>query len=282
MSNIYYQEGYQPIFGQGFGITIQCQEELVVLYCALQGIKHNTAIMNSCKEEVAESLQKLDTELQSQAPALPLPLGSLQFDCDQSPVEHMSTITQITLIIGLVCKVMMGVNEHGSNFILTALSLLLFLAFQRSNGILSLLHENIFKQIPAMIESTLTKFNLKYKTIVFAIYACHCTYALTYIPGSNVPIYPEFCTHCPTSKTTCGEPLLDVHSNEALMDQSCNVLAASLSGPPFCFIKNSFEAQFLYEFGGPIPGKLFINRGDEGQYAFTLHVNFFNPEGMKL
>lgn len=57
------------------------QEELVVLRRALQGIKRNTAIVNSRKEEVAESLRKLDTELQSRAPALPLPLGSLQFDC---------------------------------------------------------------------------------------------------------------------------------------------------------------------------------------------------------
>ncbi|KAF9228564.1 hypothetical protein BS17DRAFT_658857, partial [Gyrodon lividus] len=47
-------------------------------------------------------------------------------------------------------------------------------------------------------------------------------------------------------------------------------------------IKNPFEAQFLHEFGGRIPGKLFIDRGDEGRYAFALHVDFFNPEGMKL
>ena len=228
----------------------------------------------------------------------------------QSPIEHMSTIAQVALVIGLVCKVMMGVNEHGSNFVLTALSLLLFLAFQQSNGTLSLSHENVLKQIPAMIETALAKFNLKYKTIVFATCACHCTYAPTYVPSSNVPIYPEFCTHHPTPETMCGEPLLDVvHSNgehvpkktfvyrdfndylasllsrrdiEALMDQSCDILVASLLKPPPRFVKNPFEAQFLREFGGPIPGKLFIDRGDEGRYAFALHVDFFNPEGMKL
>ena len=31
-----------------------------------------------------------------------------------------------------------------------------------------------------------------------------------------------------------------------------------------------------------MPGKLFIDWGDEGHYAFTLHVDFFNPEGMNL
>ncbi|KIO03365.1 hypothetical protein M404DRAFT_89549, partial [Pisolithus tinctorius Marx 270] len=40
------------------------------------------------------------------------------------------------------------------------------------------------------------------------------------------------------------------------------------------------EAEFLHQFTGPQPGKLFINRGDEGCYAFALHVDFFNPEGM--
>ena len=42
----------------------------------------------------------------------------------------MSTIAQVALVIGLVCSVTMGMNERNSNFILTALSLLLFLAFQ--------------------------------------------------------------------------------------------------------------------------------------------------------
>ena len=221
----------------------------------------------------------------------------------------MSTIAQVALVIGLICSVVMNVNERDSNFILTALSLLLFLAFQRSDGTLSLSHENVLRQIPATIESTLTKFKLNYKTIVFATCACHCIYAPTYSPGSNVPTYLEFCTHHPTPETMCGEPLLDICPSgehipkktfiyhdfndylanllsrrdiEALMDQSCDELVASLSEPPPHFIKNPFEAQFLREFSGPTPGKLFVDRGSEGRYTFALHVDFFNPEGMKL
>ena len=107
----------------------------------------------------------------------------------------------------------------------------------------------------------------------------------------------------------CGELLLDIHLSgehvpkktfvyhdfndylasllsrrdiEALMDQSCDELTASLSEPPLRFIKNPFEARFLRGFSGPTPGKLFVDRGNEGRYAFALHVDFFNPEGMKL
>jgi len=65
------------------------------------------------------------------------------------------------------------------------------------------------------------------------------------------------------------------------MDSACDDLCAFLSTPP-CLVKNPFEAQFLREFRGLDPKKLFVNRGDEGRYVFVLHVDFFNPEGMSL
>jgi len=57
----------------------------------------------------------------------------------------MSIIAQITLINSLVYSIMMNINEYGSNFILNALSLLLYLAFQCFNRTLSNLHESIIK-----------------------------------------------------------------------------------------------------------------------------------------
>lgn len=68
---------------------------------------------------------------------------------------------------------------------------------------------------------------------------------------------------------------------EAVMDSACDELCASLSTPPR-IVKNAFEAQFLREFRGPDPKKLFVDRGDEGRYVFALHVDFFNPEGMTI
>jgi hypothetical protein len=69
---------------------------------------------------------------------------------------------------------------------------------------------------------------------------------------------------------------------EATMDNSYDKLAESLSSSPPHFIKDPFDAQFLRKFPGPEPGKLFIDRGNEGPYAFALYVDFFNPEGMSL
>lgn len=66
------------------------------------------------------------------------------------------------------------------------------------------------------------------------------------------------------------------------MDNSCDNLLTSLPHPKPCHIKNMFKAQFLHKFSGPMPGKLFIDQGNKGCHAFTLHVDFFNPEGMNL
>ncbi|KAG0700171.1 hypothetical protein DFH29DRAFT_1001347 [Suillus ampliporus] len=62
-------------------------------------------------------------------------------------------------------------------------------------------------------------------------------------------------------------------------------IGQTLAGPQFHETDewfDAFEAQFLRQFGGPVPGLLFIDRGEEGRYAFALHVDFFNPEGTNL
>ena len=66
---------------------------------------------------------------------------------------------------------------------------------------------------------------------------------------------------------------------EVAMDNSCDKLAESLSSSLPCFVKDPFDAQFLCEFQGPEPGKLFVDRGNKGCYAFALHVDL---EGMSM
>ena len=61
------------------------QEELGVLRRALEGIKRNAPAMTSHKEEVAETLRKLDAKLLARTPPLPPPTGSLEFDNGEIP-----------------------------------------------------------------------------------------------------------------------------------------------------------------------------------------------------
>jgi hypothetical protein len=202
----------------------------------------------------------------------------------------------------------MGVSRCSCDFIIKIIYIILFLSFQRSDGTLSSLHENILGQIPLTSEGVETKFHLTGKTITYAVCSCHCTYPPTYAPGSTIAKYPECCMHCPTPRTKCGDALLigtdgEFHLRkvfiyhdfkdylsglpscrdvEAVMDEACDDLMDSINSPLPPFVKNPFEAQFLHQFGGLKPETLFIDRGEEGRYAFTFHVDFFNPEGMNV
>lgn len=227
-------------------------------------------------------------------------------------MNRYDEIAQVALLIGAVCKVIMGASRRSCDFIMGLISVLLFLAFRRSDGSLSLSHENVLKQIPMTSETALTKFHLTAKTIVYAVCSsCHCTYGPRYAKGSTIPTYPDHCTHHPTPDAECGQPLLEHGRNhdgvlrpkktfvyhdfkdylasllsrahiEAAMDQACDDLQDSINSPSPPMMKNAFEAQFLRQFCGPVPTSLFIDRGEEGRYAFALHVDFFNPEGMNL
>jgi hypothetical protein len=202
----------------------------------------------------------------------------------------------------------MGVSRSSCDLIMKIISIVLFLAFRRSDNGLNSSNTNILKQVPMTAESAKAKFHLTGKTVPYAVCSCHCTYPPTYAPGSTTPIYPEQCTHHPTLTTECGEALLvgddgnfrprktflyhdfkDYLSSllsrrdiEATMDQACDDLMDSIDSPQPSFIKTPFEAQYLCQFDGPQPGSLFVDRGEEGCYVFALHVDFFNPEGLNI
>ena len=223
----------------------------------------------------------------------------------------MDVIPQLALVIGVICSAIMGVGKRGGNFVMGALSLILYLVFQTFSGSLSTSQEELLRQIPSTIEDAVRKLNLNCKTTPFAVCACHCMYPPTSADNSARPSYPIYCTNFLQPGVQCREPLLDPDSHgnhrpkklfhyhsfhdyltgllsrndiEKIMDQSCDRLASSVSAgsPKPRFVWNPFEADFLHEFRGPDLDKLFIDRGNEGRYAFALHVDFFNPEGMNL
>jgi hypothetical protein len=69
---------------------------------------------------------------------------------------------------------------------------------------------------------------------------------------------------------------------EQAMDKSCDDLMESLDQPPPKFVRDIFEAEFLKTFDGPNPGTLFVDRQGGGRYAFSLNVDFFAVEGMRI
>jgi len=68
---------------------------------------------------------------------------------------------------------------------------------------------------------------------------------------------------------------------EELMDKSCDNLK-SRDQPAASFIGDVFEAEFLRTFEGPKLGTLFVDWQGGGRYAFSLNVDFFALEGMRI
>ena len=66
------------------------------------------------------------------------------------------------------------------------------------------------------------------------------------------------------------------------MDKSCDNLVESMKQPAPSFMGNVFEAEFLRTSEGPKLGTLFVDRQGGGGYAFSLNVDFFALEGMRI
>lgn len=234
----------------------------------------------------------------------------------QQSVDWCDEVTQVSLFLGVVCAVIMGVSRRAGDLIMGLVSLLLHSAFQNNNGNLSSRHEQTMAQIPRTISAALSRFNLDGKVTTYAVCpTCHCTYKLEYKPGSTLVKYPEWCTNHPTPNSgQCNEPLLHEKTTddtsereplkwfvyhdfqdylagllsrpdiEQIMDQACDDAMDATKRPPPQFISNIFQADFLRSFQGPgsTPDKpvLFICQEGEGCYVFTLNIDFFNPEGL--
>ena len=161
--------------------------------------------------------------------------------------------------------------------------------------------DDVHSQIPRTVDAAMKCFSLQSKVTIFAVCpACHCTYKPEVIPGSDNVVFPQTCSNKPLpGASACGENLLEPGSQdkprkkfayhsfhdylagmltrpdiEKMMDDSCDTLAHD----PIV-VTDVLEATFLKKFCGP-DGQLFLRL--PGRYAFTLNVDYFNPEGRRI
>ena len=66
---------------------------------------------------------------------------------------------------------------------------------------------------------------------------------------------------------------------ERIIDLACDNAFSSLNNGEG-LANSPFDAEFLRTFEGPVPGQLFIDRGDKVRLAFAIHVDFFKPNGV--
>jgi hypothetical protein len=227
------------------------------------------------------------------------------------PADRCNEIAQVCIFLGVVCNVIMGVSRRGGDLIMSLIAIVVQLVF-RSNPGNETRQADTLAQIPPSITAALSKLNLEGRNTIYAVCpACHCTYKPHFNRDSSIPIYPEKCSNEPKpGSNRCGEPLLEASGTsktmepikpfvyhhfhdylagllsrpdlEQLMDKSCDNLMDSLDQPAPTYVGDVFEAEFLRRFEGPKPGTLFIDRQNGGRYAFSLNVDFFALEGMRV
>jgi hypothetical protein len=220
-------------------------------------------------------------------------------------VDTLSEVAQVSLFLGVVCSIIMGVSRRAGNFIMQVILLLLKTAMAKTDGDLSARDDATLSEIPSSIESAQAKFNLDGKTTTYAVCpSCHCTYKPTPSLAPSTVEYPSHCKNVPSPDSPiCNTPLLDSKSHpkkifvyhhfhdylarllscselEGVMNKVCDDVVDGIGDPPD-FLKDIFDGSYLREFRGP-NGRLFLDRGNEGRYIFSLNVDFFNREGMKI
>jgi cytochrome c5 len=171
---------------------------------------------------------------------------------------------------------------------------------------------DVLEQLPSSLYVALSKFDIDGKTVQYAVCpSCHHTHA-PHNPKAAALVYPSKCVNRVVDKSgahTCGTELLVLRDGrmrpikpflcpsfmdhlaqvlsdpeiERLCDQACDDAFTSLNKPPPEHTTNVFEAAFLRDFEGPIPGQHFVDRGDgkRMRLAYAIFLDFFNPNGLR-
>jgi hypothetical protein len=303
------------------------ESEIAKIHNALSMINNRSDTVATGKQDVVIALETLNdrvTELRVTIPDTrggPVKYNSSKFNFlrlyrhlksttghhYELPINQCTPAAQVSVFLGVVCSVMMGISRSAGDLIMALLCVVLRLVSSKSDGSTDPIQSRTLSQVPQSIAQALAKFNLEGRTTVYAACpACHFTYEPCIVSGDSV--YPKHCTHRSTpGDEPCNEVLLrnDVsrpsplkpfvyHSfpdylaglisqHEQEMDKVCDDCYESLDHPAPTVLRDVFDADFIRTFKGPAPRTHFINRPDnEGRYLFALNIDFFNPEGMRV
>jgi hypothetical protein len=213
-------------------------------------------------------------------------------------INQYSVLEQLCFLFAVICYIILGVSRKDGGFILGMLNIILnFVLSQLDTA--AQLHRN---PLPKTLDTVLKKFALDGKITVYAVCpACHANYLPSLDPNGALA-YPTQCTNWPTPESVCGAALLDAkgearktytmhafddylaglfsrHRTEEFISRSWN----STMGPSPSSAHTPFDAEFLRTFQGPDGQTLFADVPDgEARLAFTLCIDFFATEGMKI
>jgi hypothetical protein len=201
-----------------------------------------------------------------------------------------------------------------SEFIFNSTTILVKVAFATGSNSSETGHDAIqnvaLQQLPTSLYMTLSKFDIDGDVTVYVTCpSCNYSHKPVYNPISATTSYSQKCRNsliCESGIFTCGAPLLDSSQGcphpqkpyavpsfrdhlvrllagskvENLCDCACdNAFASSIGGTGDT--RNAFQGEFMRSFEGPVHSQLFIDCQDKVRLAFAMHVDFFNPNGVR-
>ncbi|KAG2107659.1 uncharacterized protein F5147DRAFT_653187 [Suillus discolor] len=231
---------------RSFGYCRTIRDELAVIMMALRNVKHKVSCIVSHRSQLEGSCNDMHRLLCDKEDALSVSSEPIEFDS------------------WAVSVVIFGISRRHGEFFMGVLALILSLAMEAQNPHSESRRQNTHSQIPRSMETALSHFKLDGQTT-----AC--------VPSADGKLEPIkiFLYHHFHNYLT---GLLSCPNLEVLMDRPCDDLLASIGSPPH-IIKDVWDANFFRTFKGPSGQSLFIDRGTEGRYTFTLNLDFFNIEG---
>lgn len=218
---------------------------------------------------------------------------------------------QVALVLGAVCSVIFDVSRRAGDFVMGSLGVLLAVVFVDHDTPRG---EAILKQVPKKIETATDKFNLKGRLVYYAVCpTCKQTHKPIYKRGQAHPTYPKNCNNIPAPGAgQCGTPLLERHSVGGLviyrpilvcayhelndyicglesrddlrgyLDGACDSAMDEIRSGVRNEINDVLTGDFARNFKWT-DDKLFIDRPKgEGRLLFSLNLDFFNVEEMRL
>ncbi|KAG1866119.1 hypothetical protein F4604DRAFT_1928132 [Suillus subluteus] len=271
------------------------RDELSMVTTTLSKLKNKVTSILSHRSRLETSCDEIHRLLVIKENELSVSSEPFEFDSSHHydlPIDHCDEIAQVSLFLAAVSVVIFGIGRRHGQFLMGVLSLILSLAMEGDDDHSESRRQNTLAQIPRSMDTALSRFKLDAQTTPYAVCpACNCIYKPTADLGSSRAQYPTNCTNIPIPEDVPIKTFLYHHFHdylagllsrpdlEALMDKPCDDLLASIGSPPPHIIKDVWDANFFRTFNGPSGQSLFIDRGDEGRYAFTLNVDFFNIEG---
>ncbi|KAF9056966.1 hypothetical protein BDP27DRAFT_1433142 [Rhodocollybia butyracea] len=231
-------------------------------------------------------------------------------------ISFKDQVNQIIALLTVICNMVIGLSIHQCNFLVGVAILCVQLGMSTISSLGTVLpyefspsQNKIIANIPRNLSNALKMFDVDGQFDMYAVCpSCNYTNKAHPLKRKGFYDYPKSCNNTVIREdgpAPCWTNLLKErhdgtvqpikpylvsslpdHLACCLADptyveqskQACDLaFAAAQTGVEPAGTQNVFEANFIKDFKGP-DGKLFVDRGDKIRLAFSMHVDFFNPD----